>query len=132
MALTDKLTAIADAIRDKTGEIDKMTLDDMPDLIDTIQGKYDVNFIDYDGTIVKGYSAQAFAKVTELPANPEHEGLISKGWNYTLETAQKYVAEYGYLTIGQQYATVDDTYAYVYELPADGMKVSIELQRSEE
>lgn len=37
MALTDKLTAIADAIRGKTGTTDKMGLDQMPDLIASIE-----------------------------------------------------------------------------------------------
>lgn len=37
MALTDKLTAIADAIRGKTGKSDSMTLDQMPTEIAGIQ-----------------------------------------------------------------------------------------------
>lgn len=37
MALTDKLTAIADAIRSKTGTIDLITLDDMPSIIEGIE-----------------------------------------------------------------------------------------------
>ena len=36
MALTDKLTAIADAIRTKTGKTEKMTLDDMVEIILTM------------------------------------------------------------------------------------------------
>lgn len=38
MALTSKLTAIADAIRAKTGETGKMTLEQMPDKIGAISG----------------------------------------------------------------------------------------------
>ena len=38
MALTDKLTAIADAIRAKTGETGKMTLEQMPAKIGAISG----------------------------------------------------------------------------------------------
>lgn len=37
MALTDKLTAIADAIRGKTGKADGLTLDQMPTEIANIQ-----------------------------------------------------------------------------------------------
>ena len=37
MALTNKLTAIADAIRSKTGTTDSLTLDQMPTAIDGIQ-----------------------------------------------------------------------------------------------
>ena len=36
MALTDKLTAIANAIREKTGKTDLLTLDDMPNEIASI------------------------------------------------------------------------------------------------
>ena len=36
MALTDKLVAIADAIREKTNTTEKMTLDSMPELISSI------------------------------------------------------------------------------------------------
>lgn len=44
MALTDKLTAIADAIREKTGKSDAMTLEQMPAEIAEISGggKYEV------------------------------------------------------------------------------------------
>ena len=38
MALTDKLTAIANAIRTKTGSTEPMTLDEMPELILSIKG----------------------------------------------------------------------------------------------
>lgn len=41
MALTDKLTAIADAIREKTGKSDLLTLDDMPVEIANISGSSD-------------------------------------------------------------------------------------------
>lgn len=37
MALTDKLTAIADAIRDKTGKSEPLTLDQMPEEIEGIE-----------------------------------------------------------------------------------------------
>ena len=38
MALTNKLTDIADAIREKTDTTETMKLDDMPDMIRGIQG----------------------------------------------------------------------------------------------
>lgn len=38
MALTDKLTAIADAIRGKTGKTEELTLDQMPTEIASIKG----------------------------------------------------------------------------------------------
>ena len=65
----------------------------------------DVNFIDYDGTIVHSYTAAEFLALTAMPENPTHEGLVSQGWNWTLADAQEYVGRYGIQTIGQMYAT---------------------------
>lgn len=74
----------------------------------------DVVFMDYDGTIVTTYTAAEFAQLTELPANPTHEGLTAEGWNWTLSEAKTYVAANGSLIIGQQYRTTDGkTRAYI-------------------
>lgn len=67
----------------------------------------DVNFIDYDGTILYAYSAAEFAQLTELPANPTHEGLTAQGWNWTLADAKAQVLISGQLNIGQTYITDD-------------------------
>lgn len=67
----------------------------------------DVNFLDYDGTIVAAYSAADFAALDALPANPSHDGLTAQGWNWTLSDAKSYVAAYGKLEIGQMYITHD-------------------------
>lgn len=45
----------------------------------------DVNFIDYDGTILYSYTYEEFTVLTELPPNPSHAGLIAQGWNSTLD-----------------------------------------------
>ena len=65
----------------------------------------DVNFIDYDGTIVQSYTASDFAALTALPSNPSHTGLTAQGWNWSLSDAKTYVASYGKLNIGQMYTT---------------------------
>ena len=67
--------------------------------------KSGVVFYDYDGTIVQSYSANDFANLSELPANPIHEGLTAQGWNWSLADAKAHVANYGSLNIGQQYVT---------------------------
>lgn len=67
----------------------------------------DVIFIDYDGTVTNSYSRDDFAFLTEMPANPTHEGLTSQGWNWTLADAKDYVSKYGRLVIGQMYVTSD-------------------------
>lgn len=67
----------------------------------------DVNFYDYDGTCVYSYTAAEFANLTEFPANPTHEGLTAKGWNWSFENAKAYVADCGILDLGQDYETAD-------------------------
>ena len=73
----------------------------------TPAGSSDVNFRDYDGSIVYSYTAEEFAALTAMPANPTHEGLTGQGWNWTLANAQAYVAKYGRLEVGQMYITSD-------------------------
>ena len=65
----------------------------------------DVNFIDYDGTLLHSYTASEFSELNEMPDNPEHDGLTAQGWNWSLPDAQAYVAKYGKLVIGQSYIT---------------------------
>lgn len=67
----------------------------------------DVNFYDYDGTIVYSYSASDFANLSSLPANPTHIGLTAMGWNWTLSDAKAQVLISGELDIGQQYKSAD-------------------------
>lgn len=45
----------------------------------------EVNFYDYDGTVLYAYTVEDAAALTELPALPEHDGLICQGWNWTLD-----------------------------------------------
>ena len=67
----------------------------------------DVNFLDYDGTLVASYTATEFASLSSMPSNPSHTGLTAQGWNWSLSDAKTYVASYGGLTIGQMYTTSD-------------------------
>ena len=65
----------------------------------------DVNFYDYDGTVVASYTAQEFAELPAMPDNPSHSDLVAQGWNWSLEDAKGYVAKYGMLDVGQSYTT---------------------------
>lgn len=69
----------------------------------------DVNFRDYDGTVVNAYTKTEFLALSAMPANPSHDGLTSQGWNWSYADAQAYVAKYGRLEIGQMYITDDGT-----------------------
>ena len=74
-----------------------------------------VRFLDYDGTVVYGYTKEQFLALDNFPANPTHEGLTSQGWNWTLNNAQDYVSTFGALDIGQLYIRDDGkTRLYVY------------------
>jgi len=70
----------------------------------------DVNFIDYDGTILYSYTASEAQSLTELPANPSHSGLTAQGWNWTLAQikAQLTAMPDAPVWVGQMYVTSDD------------------------
>lgn len=111
-----QLTSVADAIRTKSGGSAGLTFPSgfISEIgnISTGGGSgpitgNDVRFYDYDGTLFAGYSAADFVELTEMPANPSHEGLTAQGWNWSLANAKAYVAKYGRLNIGQMYITDD-------------------------
>ena len=66
-----------------------------------------VNFIDYDGTILYSYTAQEANALTALPANPTHAGLTAQGWNWSLAEikAQLTAMPDGPVWVGQMYIT---------------------------
>lgn len=76
----------------------------------------DVNFYDYDGTRLYSYSASDFLNSTELPQNPNHDGLIFYAWNWSLADAKEYVAKYGILEIGATYKTSDGTTRFYFDI----------------
>lgn len=87
----------------------------------------DVNFYDYDGTVLYSYKTDDFLALSELPKNPTHEGLTAQGWNWTLEEAQDYVSKYGILEVGQMYVTDDGKTRIYIELPEENFH-SYEMQ----
>lgn len=65
-----------------------------------------VNFIDYDGTILYSYTAEEAQALTELPANPSHIGLIAQGWNWSLANIKSQLTNVGGdVWVGQMYDT---------------------------
>ena len=65
-----------------------------------------VNFIDYDGTILYSYTAEEAQALTELPANPSHNGLIAQGWNWSLANIKSQLTNVGGdVWVGQMYET---------------------------
>ena len=64
----------------------------------------EVNFRDYDGTILYSYTVEEAAKLKELPPLPTQEGLVCQGWNYTLDEIKEAGNE---LNVGAMYITDD-------------------------
>ena len=121
--LTDFLTDIADAIRDKKGTTGAINPQDFSSEIASIESGggavtsasvSDVNFYDYDGTILFSYTKEQFLALSAMPKLPTREGLICQGWNYTLSESKSYATDYGKLDIGAMYITDDgDTRLYI-------------------
>ena len=101
---------ICNSVRSKTGGTDVLKSGEVSAAIDRIQASgggtehKDVNFYDYDGTLLYSYTVEEAANLTELPNLPSHEGLICQGWNYDLETIKNYGRS---VDIGAMYITDD-------------------------
>lgn len=110
------LTSIADSIRKKTGKTDKIKFPTgFVSEIDSIQTgggsapteeieESDVNFFDYDGTLIASYTEAEAKVLTTLPTPPEHSGLVFQGWNYTL---QEVIGNADAADVGALYTTDD-------------------------
>lgn len=83
----------------------------------------DVVFMDYDGSILYGYTKDEFLALTELPANVQHQGLTTNGWNWTLEDAKTFVGIHGGIYIGQLYTLPQQTSVYL-DIPENGYVLS--------
>ena len=108
MALTDKLTAIADAIRSKTGTTEPMTLDEMVTAIANITtGSVPSDTITLDDG-------------TELPKPTLKDGcnyaIIFKGSNYysMLETSNRFANVNNWISIANSSYTIGTSSAVCY------------------
>ena len=79
--------------------------------------KKDVNFYDYDGTLLYSYTVAEAQELTELPALPERDGLICQGWNYDLETIKSYNRA---VDVGATYITDDGKTRLYIRIAAEG------------
>lgn len=64
----------------------------------------DINFWDYEGTLLYAWTFAELATKTELPPLPSHDGLVCQGWNWTLQDIKDAGRE---LDIGALYITDD-------------------------
>ena len=81
--------------------------------------KKDVNFYDYDRTLVASYTLAEAQNLTALPAQPDHSGddvqLTGQGWNYTLAQVNALTRS---CDIGALYATTDGKTHFFYTITA--------------
>ena len=119
--IADSTSAIKQAIIDKGGDASG-DITTWADAISGLSGGQnilasvsDINFYDYDGTILYSYTKEQFLAISDMPYLPIREGLICQGWNWALADAKACVADCGKLNIGAMYITDDgDTRLYVH------------------
>lgn len=111
----ESLSAIADGIRKKTGKTDKLQFPagfvSAIESIETGSGaapakieEKDVNFFDYDGTLIASYTVEEAKTLSALPEPPEHAGLVFQQWNWSLDDVHT-ITEFA--DIGALYTTDD-------------------------
>lgn len=110
------LTTIFEALAAKGVEIpDGATVNDIDELINGIQTggggsaaviPKEVNFYDYDGTLLHAYTVAEAQALTALPDGPQHPGLVFQGWNWSLEGVKGLTRA---MNIGAMYITDDGT-----------------------
>ena len=87
----------------------------------------DVNFYDYDGTILYSYTIEEAKALTELPAGPQHEGLVFDGWNYTLDEIK---AEDEICDVGAHYLTDDGKTRMYITTPLDDFGIQLSFNNT--
>lgn len=73
----------------------------------------DIDFVDYDGTLLYSYTFEEIKNITELPPLPAHPGLVCQEWNWSLEDIKNREKE---LIVGATYITDDDKTRIYIEL----------------
>lgn len=91
----------------REGLFDKVTVNAIPN--GEIISK-DIDFVDYDGTLLYSYTFEEIKNITELPSLPTHTGLICQEWNWSLEDIKNRKKE---LIVGATYIT-DDNKTRIY------------------
>lgn len=111
LAQSQAFTATANAIRTKGGTTNTITWDENKGFADAVTDmtpvhvpESDINFWDYDGTLLYAWTLAELTTKTELPPLPSHDGLVCQGWNWTLQDIKDAGRE---LDIGALYITDD-------------------------
>lgn len=115
--LKGKLTAIANAIRQKTGRSALLDLDEMPTEILSIDGgggdvpnpDDPLLLVDWDGTLLYSYTYEDAQLISEFPDPPTHEGLTFQSWNWSEVIAKTWLQNHrgAQLRVGATYTPAD-------------------------
>ena len=115
--LKGKLTAIANAIRQKTGRSALLGLDEMPTEILSIDGgggdvpnpDDPLLLVDWDGTLLYSYTYEDAQLISEFPDPPTHEGLTFQSWNWSEVIAKTWLQNHrgAQLRVGATYTPTD-------------------------
>lgn len=110
--LDGAMTSTANAIRAKSGGSGNIPWNAATGFADAVAAipsggavqESDINFYDYDGTLLHAWTLAELAGKTALPELPTREGLTCQGWNWTLAELKE---ENGPLDVGANYITDD-------------------------
>ena len=110
--LDGAMTSTANAIRAKSGGSGNIPWNAATGFADAVAAipssgavqESDINFYDYDGTLLHAWTLAELAGKTALPDLPTREGLTCQGWNWTLAELK---AENVPLDVGANYITDD-------------------------
>lgn len=128
------LKAIADAVRAREGTSDLMKPGEIPDAVSRIPSggngadmSLPVRFFDYDGTLLYSFSLEELAGLERLPDLPFHEGLVCKGWNWSLEDLKATNRE---MNVAAQYVTDDGVTRFYVTLDEDMLEPQVSFGQS--
>ncbi len=84
-----------------------------------------VNFYDYDGSLIYAYTTEEALALTEMPPLPTQIGLICQEWNYTFEEMMFMTQDCGNCDIGATYITDNGETRLYMEITSLQKEVSI-------
>lgn len=76
----------------------------------------EVNFYDYDGTLLYAYTLEEAKSLSNLPSAPQHEGLLFQEWNWSLEDIKSLTT---YMNVGATYITDDGKTRLYISIPSN-------------
>ena len=95
------------------------TIDSIPTGGSAAVEKQDVNFYDYDGTLIDSYTLTEAEELSDLPDLPRHPGLTPIEWTHTLAQIQIAVENGHAINVGAIYTTDDNSTRFYITIPTN-------------